>query len=234
MDQSKISAVFIIRGALTGVFIATCFWVIDLLFLEHHQKRQEAGISRKTWWFTRRKMIALSVMALTSGGAGALLALYGCDVYALLSRIIALNILCFLAWMDKRERIVPNRYLLVILGITVSLLSVWSLYLIGTSEADIRKLWISALLGSVVCFGCLAFGAFLSHGGIGAGDIKLMGIIGLLLGVRCSYLLIILAMLIAAAYSVIQLIRQKLTMKSQLPFVPFLAAAMIVITYVGV
>jgi len=93
---------------------------------------------------------------------------------------------------------------------------------------------ISALLGIVVASGFLFLIYILSRGkGIGFGDVKLGVFIGLILGFTNSIMAIALAFIFGSIVGIIMLAFKKRTLKSMVPFGPFLALGVLVTILFG-
>ena len=138
-------------------------------------------------------------------------------VAALISLLFSTAVL--IAIIDIRIRIVPNELLLVmlILGIVFQ-----------ATQFGLTAILVAALcmIGMMVFFTFVA--GMVGFDKVGAGDVKLAGAMGLALG----YPNIISALIIMCAgfllFSVIGLLIRKLTLKSMLPFAPFMMTGMAV------
>jgi leader peptidase (prepilin peptidase)/N-methyltransferase len=90
--------------------------------------------------------------------------------------------------------------------------------------------------GAAAAIGFLLFLSIvlLSRGrGMGMGDVKLAGALGLLLGWPDAMLALIISFIIGAIVSVVFLIVRAKTMKSMIPFGPFMSAAAFVVIFFG-
>lgn len=125
---------------------------------------------------------------------------------------------------DYWERIVPNKLLLIMLllfGILIGLQGVWN-------TKELFRMIPYIITG--LCFSVLSFGLgyILSHGNLGAGDVKLVLMMGLYLTGEYVVAAVFYGCLISAAYSVVQLMRKKLSRSDKIPLVPFLYVGMII------
>jgi leader peptidase (prepilin peptidase)/N-methyltransferase len=82
----------------------------------------------------------------------------------------------------------------------------------------------SAALGGAIGFVLFLLIAFLSRGGMGWGDVKLAGLIGLATGFPLVFLSVIMGAILGGIVAVILLIARRRTSKGSIPFGPFLAA----------
>ena len=124
---------------------------------------------------------------------------------------------------DYWERIVPNKVLLLLLLFFVLLLGFQG---VRDMEPVIRLL-PSVLLGVVFCM--LSFGIvfMLGRGSMGAGDMKLSLVMGLLLTGEYVAGAVLYGCLAAAVFSIVQMLRKKLTRRDRIPFVPFLYVGLV-------
>lgn len=135
--------------------------------------------------------------------------------------LAGMTVLCI---TDYRERIVPNQVLLVLLMLYLVILGFQSLEDMGTVLEAIPSI-VLGLLFSVITFG---LGYLLSHGGMGAGDVKLALVMGLYLTGEYVPGAVFYGCVAGAVYSLVQIFRKKLSRKDQLPFVPFLYIGLII------
>jgi leader peptidase (prepilin peptidase)/N-methyltransferase len=82
----------------------------------------------------------------------------------------------------------------------------------------------SAALGGAIGFVLFLVIALLSRGGMGWGDVKLAGLIGLATGFPMVFVAIIMGAILGGIVAVIMLITRRRTSKGMIPFGPFLAA----------
>ena len=135
--------------------------------------------------------------------------------------LVGMTALCII---DYRERIVPNTILLTLLLIYF--------VIIGCQGIRNMEVVVEALPAIVLglLFGLITFGLgyLLSHGGMGAGDVKLALVMGLYLTGEYAPGAVFYGCMAGAVYSLIQLFRKKLSRRDQLPFVPFLYVGLII------
>jgi len=139
------------------------------------------------------------------------------------SYLTALNafivlLLVLVVFLDIFYFTIPDR-MLVLLAITTVGLKLL------TGNADFYHLLISAL-GLTAFFAIL----FLVSKGkwIGFGDIKLIFLIGFMLGYPMGYLAIVAAVWLAAVFSITLLLTKRATAKTEIPFGSFLSVATII------
>lgn len=94
-------------------------------------------------------------------------------------------------------------------------------------------LWYDSLLGAGVGFGILFFIIVCSKGGMGAGDMKLFAVIGIVLGMGNTLLTLFIASLFGTIVGSIYLYRSSVSRKQPIPFAPFIVIAAIVCYFSG-
>lgn len=134
-----------------------------------------------------------------------------------MTSVLLLTIGC----MDYRELYVPMDLILVggILG----------LYLNMTSPA--LNGWMN-LLSAIVTLLALVMISRISRGGFGEGDAYVMALIGLYYGGFYILILGMIALILSGIFSLLYLIVGKADRKTLLPFVPFLAAAHLLLVWI--
>lgn len=123
--------------------------------------------------------------------------------------------------IDYDHQIIPDKVNLVLFigGVT----------LIGLQSTT---LLLNGFLGAVVGFGLLYLVAVLSKGGMGGGDVKLAGVLGLYLGWQNVLLTLFMAFLIGSVVGLAWALINNKNLKTALPFGPFLSiATMLVIIW---
>ena len=137
------------------------------------------------------------------------------------------SILIIIAFIDIDHQIIPNRLVLIILLGTLLykyihyLLYSRSLYLINS----IMGLIISSLFFLII--------VILSKGGMGGGDVKLIGALGFILGIPKIILNIFLSFLIGGVVSVLLLAFNIKGRKDPIPFGPFIVLGFIITFFAG-
>ena len=138
---------------------------------------------------------------------------------------------------DLRHYIIPDQ--VIYPAIVVSFLywlqfSIFNFSAYGGPAAGWHSLLFSNLLAAVIAGGFFLLIILISKGKwMGAGDAKLAVFMGLVLGWPKIFLALFLAFLIGAFVSVILMILKKKTLKSEIPFGPFLAGATVIAMFFG-
>jgi leader peptidase (prepilin peptidase)/N-methyltransferase len=128
-----------------------------------------------------------------------------------------------LAWVDIRQHRLPNRIVLPALGVAV-------LLFLGSSFADgaVAK-WMGAPVGAAVLFAFYLVLALISPRGMGMGDVKLAGLVGLCagyLGVSTWIAAALAGFVVGGVVAAISLLSRRATARTLLPFGPSMIAGL--------
>ncbi len=146
-----------------------------------------------------------------------------------------LYIMLAIALIDYEHRIIPNS--LVAAGLAAALLlqaPMLLAYRFTVSDALLSGRTLSDSFYGFLAGGTLMLIVFLvSRGGMGAGDVKLMGMIGFYVGLGGTFLVMLFGFLFGALVGVAGMISGRLSRKDALPFAPYLAFATLVQVFWG-
>lgn len=175
-----------------------------------------------------RKILLINVIILI--GLFYAFFIYNYGILKILRYFILLESLFIIAWIDYKEQIIPNRFLAVMIGIRTFILVIeWLVY-----ENYGLSIFLGSLMGAVIGFGVFGLCFLVSRGGMGAGDVKLMAVLGYYLGGSDIMFVMILTVCSAGIYNGINLIRKKTTLKSEVPFGPFVLIGTVLAMALGV
>ncbi|MGI6705453.1 MAG: prepilin peptidase [Clostridia bacterium] len=143
-------------------------------------------------------------------------------VYAALT-----SVLLVAAFIDLEHRIIPNG--LVLFGSIIALIF---------NILQLHVNWLDGLLGMLTGSGILLLIAWLSlillkKEGMGGGDIKLMGMIGLFLGCRLTLLSLVLSIYIGGFIGGMALLTRRRKAGDYIPYGPFIALGTLVAIFFG-
>ena len=140
---------------------------------------------------------------------------------------IIFSILIVIFFIDLYYQIIPNglNILILISSITYKLLQ----FILYNIQLDL----INSLLGLIVSSGLFLLIIIISKGGIGGGDMKLIGVLGFILGVKKIILTIFLSFVLGAIISILLLLFKIKGMKDPIPFGPFICIAFIITIFWG-
>lgn len=126
------------------------------------------------------------------------------------------SVLLSIIFIDLKEMIIPDSLVLCILVLSVIHKAV-NYFLYGKSPE-----LISSFLGLLVAGGLFVAIVLLSRGGMGGGDVTLMGALGFVLGFKNILLNIFLSFVLGAIISIVLLAAKIKTRKDPIPFGPFI------------
>jgi leader peptidase (prepilin peptidase)/N-methyltransferase len=138
--------------------------------------------------------------------------------------------LVVITFIDLDFQIIPNSITLP--GIPIGLLAGSFLLPDPFMRADNLGL-AASVIGAIGGFGFFWAVAVLSRGGMGGGDVKMMGMVGALLGWKAVFLTTFLGSLAGSVVGVLMIIFKGKGRKSKIPFGPFLAFGAVVTLLVG-
>lgn len=184
----------------------------------------------KEWiTFTPKRLKLLLVYLLASIVLIRLFYLFGYGPTKIMKYCILTGGLVPIAYEDYKEKRIPNRWLLYLIGLRVVLfVTECCLY-----SAAIRENIIFTIGGGIMILFVMLIAYFISRHQIGLGDVKLFAVIGLYLGMSVTYFVILASLLVAALYGAVNLLRKKLGAKDEIAFGPFILIGTIIIIAMG-
>lgn len=130
------------------------------------------------------------------------------------------TLLLAFAVIDIKTRRVPNKLLLIAGAVTLT----W-LFFTGTL--------VSGLLGGLAGFSLFSIIHLFSRGNVGAGDVKLAGLIGLMAGFPLALLALLLALLTGSVVIGALLAFKRVKATGSIPYAPFLCSGGIITLWAG-
>lgn len=172
---------------------------------------QEQMESRRFRW-----LLAGAVVA--GVGLTAEFFVFSYSILKILRYLLLYAALFFLAWIDHKQRRIPNKIL-------SRLLALRAILLVAEGAMFPRMalvIALSSVLGMLLGGGMFLLARFLSKGGVGMGDVKLFAVIGSYVGSGSIMAVTFLTIVISAAYSIVMLAVEKVRWKEEIPFAPFI------------
>jgi len=123
---------------------------------------------------------------------------------------------------DIHYMLIPDKILLFFAGVFLLERFIWPL-----------TPWWDSLLGAAAGFLLLALISFISKGGMGFGDVKLFGLIGLVVGTKLMLLSFFLATLFGAVFGILALLLKLVKKREPIPFGPFIAIGTLTAYFYG-
>ena len=196
------------------------FYCLALLLLDRRLKLGGVG---------ERRMNALQVVCITGSvmALGWFIFCRVCEPIELPRQLLVMGMLSMLAVFtvtDCLKRNIPNLFLVFFLIFWVVVSSIHMFWDAGSG----RDLLFSSLKGAIVGGGIFFLCYRISRRRLGAGDVKLILVLGLFLTEKKILGMIICSMVLCCIYFFIQMARKKLEWKDSLPLVPFLFAGTLI------
>lgn len=177
----------------------------------------------------RKRLLILSLCFTGYLGMALLFEAYGYSIWKKERYFILLCAMFLLAKGDRREHRIPNRRLL--------LLGIIRLVLLAGEIIFWPVLWkefcIHAFGGATASFFLMILAFFLSREKIGLGDVKLLTVMGFYLGFSLTYVVLLLALILAAVWGLWNVWKKRVKMKDFVPFAPFLLMGLTVALGLG-
>ncbi|WP_099158759.1 prepilin peptidase [Virgibacillus ndiopensis] len=136
--------------------------------------------------------------------------------------LLFVSMLMILFVSDSKYMIIPDNVLLFFLPLFIIIRFMQPL-----------DPWWSAILGAVIGFVIIASVIFISRGGMGAGDMKLFGVLGIVLGIKNVLLVFFLSCMFGAIVGILLILFKVIDRKQPVPFGPYIIIAALVSYYYG-
>lgn len=140
----------------------------------------------------------------------------------LFAAIVLISLLMIIFVTDFAYMVIPNKILLFFLP-----------FVIVARIISPLTPWYDALIGGIVGFLLIAIIILVSNGGMGAGDMKLFGIIGMILGWQNTLLTFFLAALFGAVVGLVLIMFKIIKRKQPIPFGPYIVIGAIISYFYG-
>lgn len=160
------------------------------------------------------------VVELTSGMGFALLAWHTASWQQLIVQLTFFSLLLVLAFIDAYHMLIPDRISIpgIVLGLVFAVIG-WNVP------------WLDSLLGLALGGFVILVMVFVSKGGMGMGDMKLLAMVGAFLGPINTLLTLFWASVFGSLYGIVFMYVEKKDRKTPIPFGPFLAIAALMIMW---
>lgn len=140
---------------------------------------------------------------------------------------LILSVLIVVTLIDLKSMIIPDSLVVAIL--VLSILHKLINYYINQIPMNL----LNSLGGLILAGGLFLLILFLSRGGMGGGDVTLIGSLGFVLGVKLIVLNIFLSFVLGAIISIFLLLTKIKTRKDPIPFGPFIVIAFFISLFWG-
>lgn len=140
----------------------------------------------------------------------------------LITALLLVSMLMIIFVSDIIYMLIPNKVLLFYLPLFIVMRILQPL-----------EPWHTSITGAIAGLGFTAIIILLSKGGMGAGDMKLFGVLGIVLGLKGILLVFFLSTIIGATVGSILLLFKLIDRKQPIPFGPYIVVAGIVAYFYG-
>jgi leader peptidase (prepilin peptidase) / N-methyltransferase len=93
--------------------------------------------------------------------------------------------------------------------------------------------WWSSIVGAFIGFVLITLIIVISKGGMGAGDMKLFALLGVVLGYQGVLLTFLLSTLLGTIVSILLILLKKINRKSSVPFGPYICVGALITYFYG-
>ncbi|MFZ3578202.1 prepilin peptidase [Virgibacillus sp. DJP39] len=142
--------------------------------------------------------------------------------FELIIGLLLVSMLMIILVSDIKYMLIPNKVLLFFLPLFIVLRFLHPL-----------DSWLTSLTGAIAGVGITAIIILASKGGMGAGDMKLFGILGIVLGLNQILLVFFLSTIIGAIVGSLLLLFKIISRKQPIPFGPYIVVAGLVAYFYG-
>lgn len=140
----------------------------------------------------------------------------------LITALLLVSMLMIILVSDINYMLIPNKVLLFFLPFLILMRIVVPL-----------DPWWSALIGAIIGFGIIFIIILISRGGMGAGDMKLFGVLGIVLGTEKVLLAFFLSCIIGSVIGMVLILFKVIKRKQPVPFGPYIVVAAIITYFYG-
>ncbi|MGY0693078.1 prepilin peptidase [Virgibacillus sp. FSP13] len=140
----------------------------------------------------------------------------------LIMALLLMSMLIIILVADITYMLIPDKLLLFFLPLFIVMRYVKPL-----------EPWWSAIVGALIGLAVIAIVILISRGGMGAGDMKLFGVLGIVLGMQKVLLAFFFACVFGALIGMLLLLFKVIERKQPIPFGPYIVVATIVTYFFG-
>lgn len=140
---------------------------------------------------------------------------------------IIFSLLIVVTFIDLKEMIIPD--ILIILILVISVIYKILLYILYSKSPDL----LNSIGGLVLSSLLFILIIIVSKGGMGGGDVTLIGALGFILGIKRIFLTIFLSFILGAIISIFLLITKIKGRKDPIPFGPFIILGFFIVIFWG-
>ena len=147
----------------------------------------------------------------------------------IMSYLMLLSVLYFAAIVDFKKSIIPNSLIIagLIMYLTFALISIFA---VGVNA---KSFLLISVAGGLIIGGLLLLVMLVSKNALGMGDVKLFFVVGLMLGLKNCYEVLLISMVIMALTAIVLLLLKKVDRKTAVPMAPFMTIGFMICLALG-
>ncbi|MCR5104874.1 MAG: A24 family peptidase [Eubacterium sp.] len=156
--------------------------------------------------------------------------IYGTGMVHVFSLLVLSAFLIYIAKIDLKHYIIPNKLVLLLLAFRVISISgevTVGLFTGSENMEGILSTVLNYIFGSVMVILLFSVVKIIFKNSIGWGDVKLFTVIGLYVGTSGIMSVLLISSILALVYGMANVIRKNYSMKDRMSFGPFIAAGTI-------
>lgn len=142
------------------------------------------------------------------------------------SYVVLINFLFLISYVDYKQKIIPNKCVLILFLIKLLLITIEVL----CNKNQISYILVQHMLGAIVGGFIFLLPRFFVKGSVGMGDIKLVSVIGLYVGIDKIMTVILVSLFSSLIYFFIMFILKKYSKGKLVAFAPFITLSFIICT----
>ena len=215
----------ILTVALTTFLAVAGYFFLNYTLTENSEDKKFLSLN-----MNKPVLIMAAAYFVVSIGMGLFETLYtGTVLLSILSHLMLFGILFFAGVVDLKKSIIPNS--LIVAGLVMYV--VFALFSIFVAEVNVKGFFLLTLGGGFIIGILLLLVLLISKNSLGMGDVKLFFVVGILLGLKNTYYVLLITVIIMALVSIILLILKKVTRKTAVPMAPFMAIGFLICVFLG-
>ncbi len=181
--------------------------------------------------FNGKKGVVIQLISIVlSGLMMDALGIYGFSLISRVSLVTLAATALLIGRIDRNKMIIPNEMILALLVIRV--ISLFGEMFIDNNPVGITL--FDTLAGIFAATAIFLMARLFSKGCVGMGDIKLLAVVGMYVGVGTILPLLIVTVFSSLIYSVIMIAKKTISKKDTMSFAPFIAAGIVTVVLMGI
>lgn len=192
-------------------------------------KQGQNRIKTDNRWFLRKGFLLSLLFATISTVGACFVMLFINNWIAIIRYLIIIVLLSPVAIIDCYTRKIYNNITLCAIIIRV-LIFIPEFFVNGDS---FKNIIIVSFLGLLVGFILLAILSFISRGGLGMGDVKIISVLGFYTGLATMFYTLVLGMFCCFFYCIYLIIVKKKDKEYEIPFGPFILIGLVLSMIIG-